>query len=539
MNSRKSKLFLAMTITLVSSQAFANEPMAFDKVQRVDDRKNNAKIIEKQLLQSGVSPAIVAQSMALYNAPAFTNNGDSENAEITCQDYSLGNFHDKLTCTDYPIELTDTTADIVFFYHPNWSDKQKSLGQAYKAAKTEIDKANEIFGKNTPVKLRLVGFEQPSFAGYRDFDIALYGQENYDNLVAQGYDEFPNTVDLTTINSPTVHNADGSTNYGLDSLLTASNSFVSMVYAGRVDASILPSDANKQYRYGADITVWARLPDLKHAPNESKTCGFAGNNSVTVLLGGDTLNSNHCPFVTTHEIGHIYKADHELAHKGSETNNGEVVLRTRATAAPCGNSHTIMYYASVEGLKPTFSSPDAIINGDVCGDEKTMNNAKQISIAAPFVANIANKMDVLGDVWISSEPIVVSESAGKLSFIVERNGDVTKTASVKVFIDEGYKYLDKDFIDVEFSIGESKKTVSLTVIDNNSTTENPPLTAELVTPLQLSVSPLNGKLTINIANDDVPVVIPPVTPETPKSSGGGSIGFISLLLLAVTRKLRN
>lgn len=546
MNLPKSKLFSAIAITLVSAQAFAtnvsSEPMIFDMVQDVDARNKNAKIIEKQLLKVGVSPALVAQSMAIYNAPLLMQNGDSENAEVTCKDYSMGNFHDQSTCADYPIDLSDTTADIVFFYHPNWSEKQKSLGQAYKAAKTEIAKANEIFGKNTPVKLRLVGFEQPTFAGYRDFEIAYFGQEKYDNLVALGYDEFPNSVDMNTINSATVYNADGSPRYGLDFLLTAANSFVSRVYSGKVDSSILPSDANKQYRYGADITIWARLPDLKNSPTESQFCGAAGNNSATVLLGSDTLNSNHCPLVITHEIGHIYKADHELAHKGTEISNGKEVLRTRATAAPCGNSHTIMYYASVSGLKQTFSSPDAIIDGEVCGDEKTMNNAKQISITAPFVANIANRMDVLGDVWFSSDSVVVSESADKLSFIVERNGDVTKSASVKVFIDDGYKYLDNDFIDVEFAIGESKKTVSLNVIDNNLTTENPNLIAELVTPLQLAISPVNDKLTITVTNDDVPVVIPPVTPEkpdTPKSSGGGSMGFVSLLLLAITRRLRN
>ncbi|MDI5862143.1 hypothetical protein ODY76_20640, partial [Shewanella xiamenensis] len=79
---------------------------------------------------------------------------------------------------------------------PKWSDAQKSKGQAYKSIVAEVDKANQIFGANTPVKFRLVGFEQPALSGHKDFDIARFGQANYDALVAAGYDELPNSVDL-------------------------------------------------------------------------------------------------------------------------------------------------------------------------------------------------------------------------------------------------------------------------------------------------------------------------------------------------------
>ncbi|MGL5358464.1 MAG: GlyGly-CTERM sorting domain-containing protein, partial [Shewanella sp.] len=66
--------------------------------------------------------------------------------------------------------------------------------------------------------------------------------------------------------------------------------------------------------------------------------------------------------------------------------------------------------------------------------------------------------------------------------------------------------------------------------------------AELVTPRLLAVDKDKGTISITIKNDDEKPVTPP-TPPTPtptpdKSSGGGTMGYLSLLLLAAVRLFR-
>jgi hypothetical protein len=196
----------------------------------------------------------------------------------------------------------------------------------------------------------------------------------------------------------------------------------------------------------------------------------------------------------------------------------------------------------VYGLQQGFSSPNFTVDGSVCGDESKMNNAKQVSIVAPYIANSFDSMDVIGDVWFSSNAITASESESAIKIEVTRNGDLTKTASAKVFIDNGYKLLSNDFIDVTFNSGESVKVITLNVINNDSTDANPSLVAELVTPMSLAVAQDKAKLNIVITNDDVappPLPVPVVVELTPdNSSGGGSLGFLSLIALGFVRVFR-
>lgn len=547
MHLHKTKLITAMAFAMVTFNSSANsvaenEIMSFDKVISAEsfnyEIEKSAKL-HKKLLNAGISPAITAQAMSKYISFAMLQNGDSENREIDCSTYPLRNYASNFGCSAFIPDYSHTEADVLFFYHPKWANKQKSIGQAYKAIKSEIDKANAIFAKNTPVKLRLVGFEQPTFSGYRDFEKARWGQELFDELVALGAIDVPNSIDFSTALSNDSTKTDGTTIIGLDTMLGYSSSYVNSAFKGDVDPAILPNDASLMYRYGSDIDSWGRLQETETSPNESSVCGFAGNNRAVLLLSANTLTSSHCPLVLTHEIGHVYLANHDIAHKGDI---GSEHVLTRAAAAPCGNSHTVMYYASVKGLKEIFSSPDAFIDGDVCGDERTMNNAKMVTITAPFVANISNTMEVYGDVWFSSEAINTSESAKQFTITVQRNGDLTKPTSVKMFIDNGYLLLDKDFIDVQFANGVDTQTVTFNIIDNTSTTANPTLLAELVTPLQLSVSKDKASISIDIVNDDVeitPPVTPPVTPPADSnSSGGGSLGLLSLFGMLLLRRLR-
>lgn len=536
---------IALAISLASVANAHETEMLFERQHDNTLIADRANEIALKMQNAGISTELVSQAKAAYisyaNATSI-KNGDSENAEITCKDFNFGNFAAFDDCNNFSMDESNTTADILYLYHPKWSDSQKSKGEAFKAITAEVEKANRIFGANTPVKFRLVGFEQPSLSGHKDFDIARFGQANYDSLVAAGYDEFPNAVDPYKQSSITTKDkVTGKLIYGADDLLMIDKSYVGEYLRGDYDYNILPSDVQMMVDYGADLYVWGRLRETDVDPVEATLCGSSGGNFSHIYLTPDTLTSGNCPLVMSHELGHSYRADHDLAHKGEETNHGQVVPRTRATAAPCGSSYTLMYYASIAGLQPYLSSPDVIVNGSACGDERTMNNAKQVTIAAPFVANIADTMNEIGDVWFASEPVTIAENAGVFSIKVQRNGDLSKPASVKVFIDNGYKLLNQDFIDVKFGVGQSVKDISLSTIDNDSTKDNPVLSAQLVTPRLLKVKATDNSLAINITNNDKAPTDPtnPTNPTNPDSgSSGGSLGFLSLLILVFARTLR-
>lgn len=548
---KNTMILSSVVLAMISVASFANateKEMLFERQQNKTLISDRANEIALKMQKAGISPQLVTQATAAYvsyaNA-ASMKNGDSENAEITCNDFKFGNFAAFDDCVNYSIDESNTTADILFLYHPKWSDAQKSKGQAYKSIVAEVDKANQIFGSNTPVKFRLVGFEQPTLLGHRDFDIARFGQANYDALVAAGYDELPNSVDLyKTTSITTKDEVTGKLNYSADDLLMFDRAFVGDYLKGQFDYEILPQDVQMMVDYGADLFVWGRLRETDIDKTEANLCGSSAGNFSHIYLTPDTLTSGNCPLVMTHEIGHAYRAGHDIEHKVTEIKDGVEVLRTRANAAPCGTSYTLMYYASIAGLQPYLSSPDVSVNGSTCGDERTMNNAKQVTIGAPFVANIADTMNEIGDVWFASKPITVTENAGAFSIQVQRNGDLTKSASVKVFIDNGYTLLNNDFIDVQFASGESLKSISLTTIDNDSTNDNPVLSAQLVTPRLLKVKSGEGTLAISITNNDKSPTEPtnPTNPTNPDngsgSSGGGSVGFLSLLMLGFVRVFR-
>ncbi|MBW0278514.1 hypothetical protein B4O99_02990 [Shewanella xiamenensis] len=533
-------LSLAITVSLAGPIHASELPMLLD---RPADSIPLDRSIETKLKQAGGSPSIIAKAVAL-SAANININADAENAEINCKPYPRDKYSQTLVqdCTTVPVDLSKTVADVIFFYHPRWMEQMPSKGQAFKAIREEIATTNRVFAQNTPAQLKLVAFEEPTFAGYRDFEVALYGgEEKYQELLAVGLDEVPNSFDAYNNRSSSyTYQGEKWTKYyyGAEGMLNLSWNYLPFYLSGRMGIETLPEDTKMLLDYSPDIEIYGRLAEPEYSDFEKTLCGSAGFNAAQLTSHG----VNTCPNTVVHEIGHVYLADHDLAHR----NTDNIAKFKRATDSPCDGGYTVMTWQSSPDTKLYYSSPEVIVNGSVCGDESTMNNAKQISLAAPFVANIMDEMDVIGDVWLGDTPVIVSESDESLSFVVSRNGDLSKSASVKVFIDNAVTLLDSDFIDVKFAAGESTKSVVVSIIDNASTAENSSLVAELVTPRLLKVTGSTMAITIN--NDDVlPVVTPPTTSTTPttpttpepeSSSGGGSLGYISLVFLALARRLR-
>lgn len=490
-------LSLAITVSLAGPIHASELPMLLD---RPADSIPLDRSIETKLKQAGGSPSIIAKAVAL-SAANININADAENAEINCKPYPRGKYSQTLVqdCTTVPVDLSKTVADVIFFYHPRWMEQMPSKGQAFKAIREEIATTNRVFAQNTPAQLKLVAFEEPTFAGYRDFEVALYGgEEKYQELLAVGLDEVPNSFDAYNNRSSSyTYQGEKWTKYyyGAEGMLNLSWNYLPFYLSGRMGIETLPEDTKMLLDYSPDIEIYGRLAEPEYSDFEKTLCGSAGFNAAQLTSHG----VNTCPNTVVHEIGHVYLADHDLAHR----NTDNIAKFKRATDSPCDGGYTVMTWQSSPDTKLYYSSPEVIVNGSVCGDES-------------------------------------------LSFVVSRNGDLSKSASVKVFIDNAVTLLDSDFIDVKFAAGESTKSVVVSIIDNASTAENSSLVAELVTPRLLKVTGSTMAITIN--NDDVlPVVTPPTTSTTPttpttpepeSSSGGGSLGYISLVFLALARRLR-
>lgn len=469
-----------------------------------------------------------------YSTPRSLNaTADSSEPLITCLNFPWGAFKEAINDGCSPVDVNNKTIDVLYFYHPTWADVMPSLGEAYKFARDSVELANMTFGATSETKVRLVGFEQPTFDDYRAKYLTVYG-----DLVADGWlDDIPVDLDFTYF-SPSHPDANGDVVRGLDSLLQGSIYLAGV--QGAIDADAVPANGALLQRLGADYYAWGRLREVEFNDGiEATLCGSGGGQLSILMLDKNSVIDGSCPNTFTHELGHTLEADHEEGKTYSHF--------TRARAMKCDGNFGVMGAFSSSSKHKHFSSPDIYVNGEVCGTEDSANNAWYVDESTPYVAGTYPEMNIVGTTGFADLEVTASESDGTVSFYVMRDGDLTVETSVKVFIDGAVTggLLEQDFIHVDFASGESEKLVSVTIIDNTTTTDNAQLTAELVLPVELSLSGSKSKMNIIITNDDQEVVTPPVTPPTPKpetgDSGGGAFGWLSifgLALIAIRRKIK-
>ncbi len=520
---RKSNLALAVVATLcaLSSTAFAT---SFTKGATQADIERYNK---------------VHGSVSGRNYVLQANSAPSADREVTCVDFAWGknvNISDPSQCSD---DMGDTTIDVVYFYHPSWVKTQPSLGEAYKFARDSIALANEGMAENTNIKVKLVGFEEPDFSGYKeavyDYYMALYGEV----LVKEDYDMIPSPLNFSHHGPTWFEDADSTgarvKHEGLDGYMQNSIYFFDTAQREGIDGDNFKVGA-LMARLGADHYVFGREREVDIDPSEAALCGFGGGQGSFLMLNQDSKLDGSCPNVFTHELGHGLKASHE-AEAG--VNNQWYSGR----AYTCDQKVTVMHSIASQSNHLFFSSPDTVRNGEVCGVDDKANNAWYVDKSGPLMANTRDKMAINGSTWFASGSIKAGEDAGSVSFTVMRDGDLSAATSVKVFIDGAVtdNLLTKDFINVPFPVGANESTVTVSIVNNDSTDANRTLVAELVLPVEMSLGS-QAKMNIAIENEDQEVTPPtPPTPEPepkPESSGGGSLGFISLLLLAAVGRFR-
>ena len=211
-----------------------------------------------------------------------------------------------------------------------------------------------------------------------------------------------------------------------------------------------------QAKWKADLVVYVR-----ERRNGDKSLGQAG-------IGGEfstVLDNNVDPKEYTtlaHEVGHSIGMNHE--------ENKAFVGPDYARAWQCGGKTTIMYSSASEGnTLHHYSSPDLSFDGDVCGDSAVADNARVLK--ENFIPTTQRRSGVasLGNVSFSSSLFNGNEEKGvKISLV--RDGDLSQSASVKVFIENGSAVWGEDFsdafVEVSFAENESFTEVVLPIVND-------------------------------------------------------------------------
>lgn len=210
-----------------------------------------------------------------------------------------------------------------------------------------------------------------------------------------------------------------------------------------------------QTKWQADLVVYVR-----ERRAEDSFLGAAGmNGELSTVLDNDEDPSTYSTLA--HEIGHNLGMNHEEA----KANVGPDYAR----AWECGGKRTIMYSSSpVEWDLVHYSTPDLSNGGEACGSE-TANNARVLE--ENFIPTTQRRAGVtaLGTVSFTSTRYTGSEESG-ITVTLERDGDISQTASVKLFAQNGEALWGEDFTDhfvlAEFAEGSNRAEIIYPVIDD-------------------------------------------------------------------------
>jgi len=239
-----------------------------------------------------------------------------------------------------------------------------------------------------------------------------------------------------------------------------------------------PEFAAYQTKWKGDLVVYVRE---KRA--EDTILGRAGiGGEMSSVLDDDT---DPKLFTTlAHEIGHNIGMNHEAAKA--------YVGPDYARAWECGGKQTIMYSASSKAnTLHHYSSPKMFNGGVACGDEDVADNARILDENFSGVTNRRTGVEILGSVSFDSLSLVANEGEGVKVKLV-RNGDLSQSASVKVFAKNGTAKWGSDYTNAyvlaEFAAGSSVANVVFPLVEDSLVEGEEEFSLVLQYPYRLSVN---------------------------------------------------
>ena len=211
-----------------------------------------------------------------------------------------------------------------------------------------------------------------------------------------------------------------------------------------------------QEKWKADLVLYLR--EFREGDKHLGLAGIGGESSSALDVGGDaSVNTT-----IAHEIGHNFGMNHEEAKAD--------VGPDYARAWECAGKQTIMYSASSESTTLRhFSDPNISNGGELCGDEEVGYNAKILVDNYLTTTQRRGGVESLGLVSFALSEFNGNETDG-VEIVLTRTGDLSESASVKVFAENGTAVWGEDFTDVymlaEFAEGESQSTVIFPIVDD-------------------------------------------------------------------------
>lgn len=202
--------------------------------------------------------------------------------------------------------------------------------------------------------------------------------------------------------------------------------------------------------------------------------------------------------IPAHEIGHNLGMNHE---------NGSAVAGPEyARAWECGGKRSIMYSTVIRNNTLNhYSSPSIQNDGEVCGDEAVANNARVLSENFLPTSQRREGVSSRGQVRFTSSTYEGDEVSG-VTISLSRDGDVSESASVKVFAENGTAIWGEDFTDAfvlaEFEAGATTAEVVFPTIADVSSEGTESFGVSLKFPFRLSTS-TESSATINVTDGNL------------------------------------